>query len=188
MSEQHKLEVARRELQRLGYLHHRVERFLLSDALSPAGDPRAFALLSLKVGLLAGSLLALASAFALGVANDLFRTAPGDLLPLFVHLWAPLVLAGALGFVAAAGGFLFAMRLFPRRSLEVLILAVAFVATGALFGWALYRARDVLLESGRGARVAAALLLPLLAAGVAKLLANGLLALAIRLKIGRAHV
>jgi hypothetical protein len=181
MSERHALEVARRELQRLGYLNHRVERFLLSDALSPAGEPRAFALLSAKVGLLAGSLLAFANALALGIANDLFRTAPADLLPLFAHLWPPLVLAAALGFVAAAGGFLFAIRLFPRRSLELMILVVAFVATGALFGWALFRARDLLLEIDRAARVAMAVALPLLAAGIAKLVANGLLSLAIRL-------
>jgi hypothetical protein len=91
------------------------------------------------------------------------------------------VVLGALGFIGAAGGFLFARRLFPRRSLEFVILGVSFVATGALFAWALYRAKDVLLELGRGPRVVAALLLPLVAAGVAKLLANGLLSLAIRL-------
>jgi hypothetical protein len=80
-----------------------------------------------------------------------------------------------------AGGFFFALRLFPRRSLEALILAVAFVATGALFGWALFRARDVLVELGRPGRLAIALTVPLVAAGVAKLVANGLLGLAIRL-------
>jgi hypothetical protein len=175
------LELARRELQRLGYLKHRVERFLLSDAVSAAGEPRAFLLVSIKVGLLAGTLLALANVLVLGAANDLFRTAPADLLPLYAHLWPPLVLSCALGFVAAAGGFLFALRLFPRRSLEVLILGVAFVATGVLFGWALFRARDFLLDLGRGPRVVAAIVLPLLAAGIAKLLANGLLSLAIRL-------
>ena len=181
MSDPRSLELARRELQRLGYLKHRVERFLLSDAVSAAGEPRAFLLVSIKVGLLAGTLLALANVLVLGVANDLFRAAPADLLPLFAHLWPPLVLFCALGFVAAAGGFLFALRLFPRRSLEVLILGVAFVATGTLFGWAVFRARDVLFDLGRGPRVVAAIVLPLLAAGVAKLLANGLLSLAIRL-------
>jgi hypothetical protein len=181
MSDPRALEVARRELQRLGYLTHRVERFLLSDAVSPIGEPRAFALVSLKVGLLAGSLLALANALVLGVANDLVPTTPGDLLPLYLHLWPPLVLLGALGFVGAAGGFLFARRLFPRRSLEVVILGVSFLATGALFAWALYRARDVFFELGRGPRLVAALALPLVAAGIAKLLANGLLSLAIRL-------
>ena len=181
MSDPRALEIARRELQRLGYLSHRVERFLLSDAVSPSAPPRAFALLALKVGLLGGTLLALANTLALAVANDLFETAPRDLLPLFAHLWTPLLLAAACGFVAVAGGFYFALRLFPRRSLEVLILGVSFLATGLLFGWALYRARDVLFELERGPRLAAAVLLPLLAAGVAKLLANALLSLAIRL-------
>jgi hypothetical protein len=113
MSDPRALEVARRELQRLGYLTHRVERFLLSDAVSPVGEPRAFVLVSLKVGLLAGSLLALANALVLGVANDLVPTTPADLLPLYLHLWPPLVLLGALGFVGVAGGFVFARRLFP---------------------------------------------------------------------------
>ncbi|MGE4191742.1 MAG: hypothetical protein AB7G12_17805 [Thermoanaerobaculia bacterium] len=181
MSDPHALEVARRELQRLGYLSHRVERFLLSDAVSVAADPRAFALLAGKVGLLAGTLLAFATTLALGVANGLFAVAPPDLLPLFLHLWAPLVLLSAAGFVGVAGGFYFALRLFPRRSLEVLILGVAFLATGLLFGGAVYRARGLLLELDRSSRLAAAIALPLLAAGFAKLVANGLLSLAIRL-------
>ena len=54
MSDPRELEIARRELQRLGYLSHRVERFLLRDALEPVGEPRALALLAGKVGLLAG--------------------------------------------------------------------------------------------------------------------------------------
>ena len=57
MSDPRALEIARRELQRLGYLSHRVERFLLRDALEPVGEPRALALLAAKVGLLAGMLL-----------------------------------------------------------------------------------------------------------------------------------
>ena len=181
MSDPRALEIARRELQRLGYLSHRVERFLLSDAVSVSAPPRAFALLALKVGLLGGTLLALANTLALAVANDLLSTAPRDLLPLFAHLWGPLMLGAALGVVAVAGFFFFALRLFPRRSLEALILGVAFLATGLLFTWGLLRARDVLLELERGPRLATALVLPLLAAGVAKLLANGLLSLAIRL-------
>src|SRR6187399_815929 len=103
MSDKHALDVARRELQRLGYLSHRVERFLLSDALSPAAEPVAFTVLALKVGLLAGTLLALGNAFALALANDLLSAAPGDLFPLFLHLLPPLVLASAAGFAATAG-------------------------------------------------------------------------------------
>ncbi len=181
MSDLHQLELARRELQRLGYLSHRVERFLLRDALAPVGEPRALALLALKVGLLAGSLLALANTLALAAANGVLTTAPFDLLPLFLHLAPPLVLAAALGFVAVAGGFLFALKLFPRRSLEWLILGVTFLATALLFGWAVLRASDLLLGLPRWQRVVAGVALPLVAVAVAKLLANGLLSIAIRL-------
>ncbi len=181
MSDPRELELARRELQRLGYLSHRVERFLLRDALAPVGEPRAIALLALKVGLLVGSLLALANTLALALANDLLSAAPSDLLPLFLHLLPPLVVAAALGFVAVVAGFLFALKLFPRRSLEWLILGVTFIATALLFGWAIFRASDLLLGLPRWQRVVAGLALPLVAAAVAKLLANGLLSIAIRL-------
>ncbi len=181
MGDPRELELARRELQRLGYLSHRVERFLLRDALEPVGEPRALALLAGKVGLLAGMLLALANTLALASANGLLANAPFDLLPLFFHLLPPLVAAAALGFVAVVAGFLFALKLFPRRSLEWLILGVTFVATSLLFGWAVLRAGDLLLGLPRWQRVVAGLALPLVAAAVAKLLANGLLSIAIRL-------
>ncbi len=181
MSDPRELEIARRELQRLGYLSHRVERFLLRDALAPVGDPRALAHLAWKVGLLAGMLLALANTLALAAANGLFAAAPADLLPLFLHLLPPLVIASAAGFVAVVAGFLFALKLFPRRSLEWLILGVTFVATALLFGWAVLRAWDLLLGLPRWQRVVAGIALPLVAAAVAKLLANGLLSIAIRM-------
>ncbi len=181
MSDPRQLELARRELQRLGYLSHRVERFLLRDALEPVGEPRAVALLAGKVGLLAGMLLALANTLALASANGLLAASPLDLLPLFLHLLPPLVAAAALGFVAVVGGFLFALKLFPRRSLEWLILGVTFLATSLLFGWAVLRASDLLFGLPRWQRVVAGLALPLVAAAVAKLLANGLLSIAIRL-------
>jgi hypothetical protein len=181
MSDSRDLELARRELLRLGYLSHRVERFLLRDALEPVGEPRVLALLALKVGLLAGSLLALANTLALAVANGLLAAAPFDLLPLFLHLLPPLFVGAALGFLATVAGFLFALKLFPRRSLEWLILGVTFLATALLFGWAVLRAGDLLFGLPRWQRVVAGVALPLVAAAVAKLIANGLLSIAIRL-------
>ena len=115
------------------------------------------------------------------LANGLFAAAPGDLLPLFLHLLPPLVAAAAAGFVAVVAGFLFALKLFPRRSLEWLILGVTFVATALLFGWAILRASDLLLGLPRWQRVVAGIAVPLVAAAVAKLLANGLLSIAIRM-------
>ncbi len=181
MSDPRELELARRELQRLGYMSHRVERFLLRDALEPVGEPRALALLAGKVGLLAGMLLAFANTLALASANGLLSASPFDLVPLFLHLLPPLVLASAIGFVFVVGGFLFALKLFPQRSLEWLILGVTFLATSLLFGWAVLRASDLLFGLPRWQRVVAGIALPLVAAAVAKLLANGLLSIAIRL-------
>ncbi len=58
---------------------------------------------------------------------------------------------------------------------------MTFLATALLFGWAVFRASDLLLGLPRWQRVVAGLALPLVAAAVAKLLANGLLSIAIRL-------
>src|SRR6202023_1534977 len=63
------LERARLELRRLGYLDHGLERFLLQDALRPRQPLRTMALLALKVGLLAGGVLAGEVAVALVVGN-----------------------------------------------------------------------------------------------------------------------
>ncbi len=175
------LELARRELQRLGYLSHRVERFLLQDALQPSGPSRALLSLALRVGALVGALLAPVNALAIAAANRVFDASPFDLLPLTLHLLPPLVVGAGLGFGVVVAGFLAALKLFPGRSLEGLILGVAFAFTGLLVGAALWRSRELLLGLPLWQRGVVAVLLPLLAAGIAKLLANGLLSIAIRL-------
>ena len=58
---------------------------------------------------------------------------------------------------------------------------MTFLATSLLFGWAVLRASDLLLGLPRWQRVVAGVALPLVAVAVAKLLANGLLSIAIRL-------
>ncbi len=175
------IELARRELQRLGYLSHRVERFLLADALAERPPTRAMLSLALRVGALAGVLLAFVNALALAAANQLFALAPLDVAALLLHLVPPLVVVSALGFGVAAAGFFLAVRLFPGRSLEGVILGVAFSFTGLLVVFALWRSRALLLELPAWQRTVAALAVPLAAAAVAKLIANGLLSIAIRI-------
>lgn len=175
------IELARRELQRLGYLSHRVERFLLQDALSEHDPTRAMISLALRVGALAGVLLAFVNALALAAANGVFARAPLDVAAMLLHLVPPLVLFSALGFGLAAGGFLVAVRLFPGRSLEGVILGVTFAFTVLAVTGALWRSRGLLLELPAWQRVVAALAVLLAGGTVAKLLANGLLSIAIRL-------
>ena len=182
MSDPRELEIARRELQRLGYLSHRVERFLLRDALEPVGRsarpgaPRGEGRAARRHA--AG---ARQHAGARGGQRALRRRAgrsPAALPP-------PPAAAGRSRRPPASSPSSRASSSrsssFPRRSLEWLILGVTFVATALLFGWAVLRASDLLLGLPRWQRVVAGIALPLVAAAVAKLLADGLLSIAIRL-------
>ena len=94
------LERTRSELRRLGYLDHGLERFLLQDALRPRQPLRTLALLTAKVGVLAGVVLAAALAVALAVANGNLQASPLDLPVLFLHLCVPLSVAAAAAFLA----------------------------------------------------------------------------------------
>ena len=174
------LDEVRRELQRLGYLSHRVERFLLQDALVPRDPWRGLPRLAAKVGLLAGSLLAAVHALALAAANDVLARSPADLLPLFAHLFPPLVLGAGVGFVALVAGWVGVSRAFPRRSLDVARFAIALGATALLVGGGVALGWEFLVGLPRLGRAAAAAAVPLAAAGLAKLLADGLLAFGIR--------
>ena len=102
MSEPRELKEARAELRRMGYLTHRLDRFLLQDALRTQASPGTVLRTAAKVGLLAGSGLACAATLALGLANDLLRASPADLFPLFVHLLIPLVVAAGLLYLLLA--------------------------------------------------------------------------------------
>jgi len=181
MNEPQPLDEVRRELQRLGYLSHRLERFLLQDALAPRGGGRGLAVLSAKVGLTAGSLVAAASALALAAANRILGSGPLDALVLFLHLLLPVALAVALGFLVSVGIFRAVLVALPRRGLGVMRLALALggsaglLAAGVGVGWDIVRTLPPLER----ALVAAAL--PLLTAAVAKLIADGLLAFGVRL-------
>ena len=180
MSEPRRLDEARRELVRLGYLSHRFERFLLQDALVARGRSRDLVMLAAKVGVAAGALLAAANTLALALANRLFESAPAELPVLFLHLAAPVVIATALGFLVVVIALRALLAAFPRRGLDFARLGSALGAAAAVFGAGVWLGWDFLRELPRAERVAAAALLPVVAGGVAKLLADGLLAFEIR--------
>jgi hypothetical protein len=180
MTEPPRLDEARRELVRLGYLSHRFERFLLQDALVARGRARGLVVLAGKVGLAAGSLLAAGSTLALGLGNRLFGSAPGELPLLFLHLAPPVVLGTALAFLAVVGLLRGLLAAFPRRGPDFARLGAALGAAAALVSLAVGFGGELLRGLPRLERVAAAAALTLLAGAVAKLVADGLLAFEIR--------
>lgn len=181
MSERHELDRVRRELQRLGYLSHRLDRLLLSDALLPRRPSRGLALLAAKVGALAGSVLAAVNALALAAANGALAGSAFDLLPLFLHLWPPLALGSAAGFLAVAGLFRAALEAVPQRRLEALRTGGALAAAALIALVGVARGWDLLIALPRWQRALAGLALPLVVAALARLLADGLLAVEVML-------
>jgi hypothetical protein len=181
VSDPRELDRIRRELQRLGYLSHRIDRLLLSDALAPRRPFRGLVTLAGKIGVLAGSVLAAVSALALAAANGAPPGSPFDLLPLFLHLWLPLAVSSALGFLVVAGLFRAAVGAVPPRRLEALRVGAALAATGLLALVALVRGWELLVALPRWQRALAGLALPLATAALAKLVADGLLAVEVML-------
>jgi hypothetical protein len=179
MSEPQRLDEVRRELQRLGYLSHRFERFLLQDALAPERGRSGLARLAIKVGLAAGALLAAANAFALSAANRILATTPRDALLLFVHLLLPVTLAVALGFLVAAALFRAVLVAFPRRGLGLIRVTLALAGSAGLLAAGVWIGWDYLRGLPPLGRVAVAAALPLVTAAVAKLMGDGLLALGV---------
>jgi hypothetical protein len=173
------LERARLELRRLGYLDHGLERFLLQDALRPRQPLRTLTLLTFKVGLLGGGVLAAALAVALAVANGSVSASPLDLPVLFLHLFPPVSAAASAAFLALASAVLLVLRFYPVRRIEAVALATALVAGLAGLALALWEARGTLAQSGRAPRLALALGAAAAAYAVVRLVYQGLLALAI---------
>lgn len=181
MSSPAELEKVREELRRLGYLSHRLDRFLLQDGLRPRGGLVAWLTLAGKVSLTAGAGLALISAVGLALANGSLAAAPADLPLLFLHLLAPLALASAVLFLGLAGALAAALRWLPVRRFEAVPTALAAAVTGGLAGVGLWQAWGILrasprLDAALGVGVALAA-----AVGLAALLDRALLGLAIGL-------
>jgi hypothetical protein len=175
------IEAVRSELQRLGYLSHRVERYLLQDALRPERPLLTVSLLAAKVGVLGGALLALGAALLLAAWNPGMAASPFDLPVLVLHLLPPATLLFGGAFLALAGVLAAALRLRPGLRIDALSLAVGLSGGVALAALALWRGRDlvaplswpVVAAMASGGAAAAYLL--------GRLLYHGLLALAIRL-------
>jgi len=174
------LERARLELRRLGYLDHGLERFLLQDALRPRQPLRTMALLALKVGLLAGGVLAAALAVALVAANGSVASSPLDLPVLFLHLFPPVAAAAAAAFLGLASAVLLVLRFYPVRRIDAVALATALAVGLAGLALALWEARETLARSGAAQRLALGLGAAAAAYALVRLVYQGLLALAIR--------
>ncbi len=174
------LERARVELRRLGYLDHGLERFLLQDALRPRRPLRTLLLLTAKVGLLGGGVLAAALAVALAAANGSVAASPLDLPVLILHLFPPLWASSSAAFLALASAVLLVLRFYPVRRIEALALATALVAGLGVLALALWQARGILARSGDLQRLALAVGAAAAAYALVRLVYQGLLALAIR--------
>jgi len=175
------LERVRDELKRLGYLDHGFERFLLQDALKPRRPLRALLGLAFKVAILAGTVLALVLAFVLAAANGNLAQSPFDLLPLFLHLFPPIALTVALGFLALGLVLVGLLRLTHVRRIEGWSLGIALMAGLATLLLAVWKGPDLLAESDLWHVLAVALAVPLVIFAVVRVLYNGLLSLAISL-------
>ena len=174
------LERARLELRRLGYLDHGLERFLLQDALRPRQPLRTMTLLAVKVGLLAGGVLAAALAVALAAANGSIASSPLDLPVLFLHLFPPVSAAAAAAFLALASAVLLVLRFYPVRRIEAVALATALSVGVFGLALALWEARETLAGSAAAQRLALGLGAAAAAYALVRLVYQGLLALAIR--------
>ncbi len=171
----------RAELQRLGYLSHRVERYLLQDALRPERVWGTVTLLAAKVGLLGGALAALGGALLLLAWNQPLADAPLDLVVLVLHLLPVSAVVVGLGFLALAGVLAAVLQFRPGARIDSLSLGVGIAGGVGLLVVVAWRRSELLAPLPP-------LQAALLAAGGAaaayllgRLLYQGLLALAIRL-------
>lgn len=175
-----KLEQAREELKRLGYLHEDFERSLLQDALRPQRPLPVVARLAARLGLAAGAVLAPAAALALALANGSLTASPLDLPVLFLHLFPPIAALAAVLFLLLSGLLIAVLRLYPVRRVEGLALGVALVAGLTALGGALWAARGRLPELHAFEMVLLGLVAPAAALVLVRLVYQGLLGLAVR--------
>src|SRR5262245_17451091 len=138
------VESVRSELQRLGYLTHRVERFLLQDALKPERPLETVTLLAAKLGLLGGALIAVGGALLLLAWNPVLLRAPLDLALLVIHLFPISAFVFGLAFLLLAGVLAALLRFRPGLRIEGLSLGVGVTGGFALLGALLWRGRDEL--------------------------------------------
>lgn len=176
-----RLEEVRGELQRLGYLDRRMERYLLQDAFRPEAPGRTVALLTSKIAFLIGLPSALLLTLGVAAQGGLFETSPFDLLPLFLHLLLPTLLLLGGAFLLLALALVALLRLTHFRRIDASAFALAALAAAAsvlllaLFG---REARSALPDAAAPLLLLA---LPAIGYGVLRIVHDGLLSLAIRL-------
>jgi len=88
MSDPGRLDDVRDELVRLGYLSHRVDRYLLQDALAPRSDWATVARLAAREALLVGGILSILNTVVVAWANALWGE-PLEVAALYLHLLVP---------------------------------------------------------------------------------------------------
>lgn len=175
------LEEVRSELQRLGYLDRRMERYLLQDAFRPEAPGRTVLLLTAKIAFLTGLPAALLATLGVAASGGHFEASPFDVLPLFLHLLLPSLLLVGGAFLLLALLLVALLRLTHFRRIEASAFALAALAAAAavlslvVFG---HEARAGLPDVWA---LLALLLLPAIGYGVLRTVHDGLLGLAIRL-------
>lgn len=176
-----RLEEVRLELQRLGYLDRRMERYLLQDAFRPEAPGRTVLALTGKVAFLIGLPGALALTLGAAFQAGLFEASPFDVLPLFVHLLPPAVLLLGGAFLLLALLLVALLKLTHFRRLEASAFALAALAAAAtVLGLALL-GREARAALPDGVALLGLLALPAIGYGVLRTVHDGLLSLAIRL-------
>lgn len=175
------LDKVRGELQRLGYLDRRMERYLLQDAFRPEAPGRTVLLLTAKVAFLTGLPAALLATLGVAAVGGHFDTHPFDVLPLFLHLLLPSLLLVGGAFLLLSFLLVALLRLTHFRRIETsafTLAALAAIATVVLLVHFGFEARAGLPDL---LALLALLLLPAIAYGVLRTVHDGLLGLAIRL-------
>lgn len=176
-----RLEEVRGELQRLGYLDRRMERYLLQDAFRPEAPGRTVLLLTSKVAFLTGLPTALVATLGVAAQSGLFETSPFDLLPLFLHLLAPSVLLVGGAFLVLALLLVALLKLTHFRRIEASAFALAALAAAGSVLLLAFFGRAARASLPDGLALLALLALPAIGYGVLRTVHDGLLSLAIRL-------
>jgi hypothetical protein len=176
-----RLEEVRGELQRLGYLDRRMERYLLQDAFRPEAPGRTVALLTSKIAFLIGLPVALLLTLVVAAQGGLFETSPFDLLPLFLHLLLPTLLLLGGAFLLLALLLVALLRLTHFRRIDASAFALAALAAAAAVLLLALFGREARSSLPDAAALLLVLALPAVGYGVLRTVHDGLLSLAIRL-------
>jgi len=179
MSDPGRLDDVRDELVRLGYLSHRVDRYLLQDALAPRSDWATVARLAAREALLVGGILSILNTVVVAWANALWGE-PLEVAALYLHLLVPTAIAVGAGFAALLAGFRLLLAVAPRRGLGIFRRAVAAATALGLLAAGAWIGREFFTGLGPVVRIGTAVVLGGAALAIGRLVADGLLAYGVR--------